>query len=144
MFGPPTYLYVDAYSPALGRYRNIPYDVVFDGTNGVFNLSTFGVAPINALDGSGRVIRTWHFNMTRYVQHVVNGTESAYDLRLLSPIYILDQYVPPVPNATPFVSPPYVYVNPTMVRGRVRLTGNTGVLDTNPRRLRLRIVYSKI
>ena len=144
IFPPPTFLYLDAYSPALGRYRNIPYDLVYDAVNNAYNLNSFGVVPVNGLSAGGQVVKTWHFNITRYVQHIVNGTEPLYDLRLLSPIYALDQYVPPAPGATPVSFPPAVFLNPAPVKGRVKLVGNTGILDTNPHRLRLRIVYSKI
>jgi hypothetical protein len=144
LFPPPAFLYLDAYAPSLSRYRNIPYDVIFDASSGTFNLSSFGSGPVNALDGSGRVVKTWHFNLTRYVQHVVNATEPAYDLRLFAPFYTIDQYLAPVAGATPFELPPTVYVSPTIVKGRVQLAGNTGPLDTNPHRMRLHIVYSKL
>jgi hypothetical protein len=35
-------------------------------------------------------------------------------------------------------------INSSIGKGRVRLAGNTGPADTNPQRMRLRIVYSKI
>jgi hypothetical protein len=35
-------------------------------------------------------------------------------------------------------------VNAAAGKGRVRLAGNTGIADTNPQRMRVRIVYSKI
>jgi hypothetical protein len=144
LFTPPTFLYLDAYSTSISRYRNIPYDIVYDGTSGAYNLNAFGIAPINALDASGKVIKTWHFNISRYVQHIVNGTEPPYDLRLFAPFYATDQYYAPTANATPLQFPPVVYVNPKLVVGRVRLSGNTGTTDSNPHKLRLRIVYSKI
>ncbi|MFI5128612.1 MAG: DUF4270 family protein [Chitinophagales bacterium] len=144
LFPPPAFLYLDAYSPVLGRYRNIPYDVVFDGTNGVFNLGSFGAAPINGVDVTGKAIKEWHFNLTRYVQHIVTGTETNYELRLVAPLYAIDQYVAPEPGAPPISFPPTVFINPTIIKGRVRLVGNTSTLDPNPHRLRLRIVYSKL
>jgi hypothetical protein len=144
LFPAPSFLYVDAYSPSISKFRNIPYDVVYDYQSGSFNLNSFGVAPINAFDASGRVVKTWHFNLSRYVQHIVNGTEPVYNLRLFAPYYVSDQYFDPAPNAAPVVGPPTVSVNPRPVIGRVRLIGNAGPSDTNPHRLRLRIVYSKI
>ena len=142
LFPPPTYLFLDAYDPSLSKYLTIPYDLIFDGNSGSYNLASFGIAPVNALDASGNVIRTWHFNLSRYVQHVVNNTDSAYDLRLFAPFYIKDQYRPPVPGATAL--PATINVNPTLAKGRVRLAGNTGPLDPNPHKMRLRIVYSKL
>jgi Domain of unknown function (DUF4270) len=140
IFPPPSFLYLDAYDPALAKYRNIPYDVVYDGTNGAYNLSTFGAVPVNALDASGKVVKTWHFNITRYIQHVVTGTEPVYDLRLFAPLYAADQYFLPIAGATAVELPPVVFVNPSMVKGRVRLAGGTA----GPQRMRLRIVFSKL
>ena len=142
MFPPPTFLFLDAYDPSLSKYLTIPYDLIFDGNSGSYNLGSFGIAPVIALDGSGNEIRTWHFNLSRYVQHVVNNTDSAYDLRLLAPFYIKDQYRPPVPGATAL--PATININPTLAKGRVRLAGNTGPLDPNPHKMRLRIIYSKL
>jgi hypothetical protein len=140
IFPPPTYMYLDAYDPTISKYLMVPYDLVFDGT-GNLNLGGFGVAPVNALDGAGNVIRTWHFNISRYVQHVVNDTEPVYDFRLFSPLFTYDQYRP---TASSTATTQLVNINPTIARGRVRLAGNTGPLDANPRRMRLRIVYSKL
>ena len=139
-FTAPQYLYLDAFEPNLSKYLIIPYDLIFDGT-GTLNLGSFGVAPINALDGSGNVVKTWKFNLSRYVQHVVNNTDSVYNLRLFSPLFTRDQYRPAV-FGTPVAQ--QVNINPTYAKGRVRLAGNTGPLDANPHRMRLRIVYSKL
>jgi hypothetical protein len=140
IFTTPQYLYLDAYEPTLSKYLIIPYDLVFDGT-GTLNLGSFGVAPINALDGSGNVVKTWRFNLSRYVQHVVNNTDSVYNLRLFSPLFTRDQYRPSISSTA---TTQQVNINPTYAKGRVRLAGNTGPLDPNPHRMRLRIVYSKL
>lgn len=139
-FRPPSFMYLDAYSPTLSKYRNIPYDVIYDPNAFTYNFGSFGVAPINALDGSGNVIKTWKFNLTRYVQHVVNDTEPVYDLRLLAPFVVPDQYVPPAQGAVPVQFPPPVTLSPSLVKGRVRLAGGT----PGPQRMRLRIIYSKL
>jgi hypothetical protein len=135
------YLFVDAYEPTLGKYMTIPYDLVYDA-GGTLNLGPFGVSPLNKLDDQGHVVRSWHFNMSRYVQHVVNGTEAAMDFRLHSPVVVYDYYRPPAVGsqgaATSFL------LNPAPAVGRVRLAGNTGPGDTNPQRIRMRIVYSKL
>jgi hypothetical protein len=142
MFPPPAYLFLDAYEPSLSKYLTIPYDLIYDGNSGTYNLGSFGIAPINVPDGSGNVIRTWHFNLSRYVQHVVNNTDSAYELRLFAPFYTKDQYRPPVMGAT--ASSVIININPTLAKGRVRLAGNTDPLDPNPHKMRLRVIYSKL
>ncbi len=140
IFPPPAFLFVDAYDPSLSKYLLMPYDLAFDAS-GALNLGAFGVSPINALDGLGNVVRTWKFNLSRYVQHVVNNTEPVYDLRLFAPFFVYDQYRP-LANSTP--TEQQVSLNPAMAKGRVRLAGNTGPPDTNPHRMRLRIIYSKL
>jgi hypothetical protein len=139
LFPVPQFLYLDAYDSVNVKYQNVPYDIVYNSTGGTFNLSSFGVSPINALDGSGKVVKTWHFNLTRYVQHVANNTEKVHDLRLFSPFYTIDEYMPPAIGAVPAAGP-IVYVNPIMAKGRVRLAGGT----PGAQRMRLRIIYSKI
>lgn len=138
---PPTNLYLDAYDPTVSNFRIIPYDVQFDQT-GSPNLGSFGVNGISTKDPSGKNIRNWRFNITRYVQHVVNDTEPLYDLRLSAPYYVEELYRPGVLGSTSTLAP--LTVNSAAGKGRVRLAGNTGVADTNPQRMRLRIVYSKI
>lgn len=138
VFTPPSYLYLDAYDPILADYRTIPYDVLAD-VSGSLSLTSFGIMPINETDGSN-VIKTWHFNLTRYVQHIVNHTESTYDLRLYAPFDAHNQYKPSSASVPTKLSIP---VNPTIAKGRIRLYGGDPTV-TNPHRMRLRIVYSKI
>jgi hypothetical protein len=135
-FPPPTYLYLDAYDPGISKYRAIPYDVVYDLSSGTANLGTFGALPVNAIDGSGNAIKVWHFNISRYVQHIVTHSQSQYDLRLYAPFFVTNQYGAP-PASTVAIA---FFVNTTIVKGRVRLAGGT----PGTQRLRLRIVYSKI
>ena len=133
---PPVYLYLDAYDSSISKYRTIPYDLVYDPSSATANLSTFGASPVNSIDGSGNPIKVWHINISRYVQHVVTHTVPLYNFRLYSPFFVHNQYgVPPV--ATGLVG---FFVNPTLVKGRVRLAGGT----PGTQRLRLRIVYSKL
>jgi hypothetical protein len=73
---------------------------------------------------------------------VVNDTEPAYDLRIFAPFIAFDQYRPPVAGSTP--SATQIGINPALAKGRVRLAGNTGTGDTNPQKMRLRIIYSKL
>lgn len=141
LFPPPGALYLDAYDPAAaGTFRNIPFDFFFD-VSGASNIASFGAAPFNSSDPSGNPIRTWHFNLSRYVQHIVNGTASVYDLRLHAPVYTYNQYYP---NGSTTATTAYVGVNAAPVKGRVRLRGGDSSPTPNPQRMRLRIVYSKI
>ena len=141
MFRPPDFLYLDAFDPTIignNKYRTIPYDLPFSSTGGL-NLAALGVIPIISKDGAGNNIRTWKFNVSRYVQHVLNGTQSLYDLRLWAPYIFTNEFgIPPGEDVT---FP--MQVNISMVRGRVRLVG-TDLSNTDPQRIRLRIVYSKL
>ena len=134
---PPANLYVDAYDTTVKNYRTIPYDVSFD-FNGNSNLNSFGISPFLSKDPAGNNIRVWRFNLTRYVQHVVNKTEPAYDMRLFSPFYVNELY-----RAGGFTAGSdtlSVSVNNQVGRGRVRLGGG----NHPTQKMRLRIVYSKI
>jgi hypothetical protein len=137
----PSNLYVDAYDPVIAAYRTIPYDVAFDAS-GNSNLADFGIAPVDTKDPAGNIVKSWRFNLTRYVQHVLTDTEPVYDLRVLSPFIITEWYGAGTIGGSSSKVP--LGVNSTIAKGRVRLAGNTGPGDTNPQRMRLRIVYSKI
>jgi hypothetical protein len=133
-FPPNTNLYLDAYDSTISNYRTIPYDLIYDPSSATANLATFGASPVNSVDGSGNPIKVWHINMSRYVQHLVTHTLPLYNFRLYSPFFVRNQYgVPPAATVG-------FFVNPTLVKGRVRLAG--GMPGTQ--RLRLRIVYSKL
>lgn len=136
---PPSLLYIDEYDPLIGSYTTLPYSLLFDNS-GTPNLPGLGVAPIDALDDAGNVVKTWRFNMSRYVQNIVNGNENPHELRLFSPVYTYEMYKPTV-LATP--TKVAINVNAAAGKGRVRLHGSDPTL-TNPHRMRLRIVYSRI
>ena len=139
----PDYLYLDAADPTITasnyKFRTIPYDLAFT-SSGALNLGLFGSVPVNAKDDSGNPIKVWKFNISRYVQHVLTRTQSLYDLRLSAPFTLNEQFgIPPgIDQTVP------IQVNTTIVKGRVRLLGNTGPADTNPHRMRLRLIYSKL
>jgi len=136
---PPAKLYLDAYDSSVSKFRAIPYDFSISGS-GTSNLSSFGVNPVNTKDSLGHDIKTWRFNITRYVQHVLNDTEPAYDLRLSAPLYYRELYRPgPAGSPSTVVS---IFVNDAIGNGRVRLAGGKSV--NGAQRMRLRIVYSKI
>lgn len=138
MFGPPL-LYLDAFDPTLNAYKMIPFDVLFSST-GALNLGSFGTSPYNTTDPGGHSVKQWRFNVSRYVQNVVNKVERPYDLRLTAPFY-LDEYYQPTPATT--ASKQRATVNTNTTVGRVRLYGGDPTLS-NPQRMRLRVVYSKI
>ena len=135
-FPPAVNLYLDAYDSTISNYRTIPYDLIYDPSSATANLATFGVSPVNAIDGLGNPIKVWHINMSRYVQHLVTHTLPLYNFRLYSPFFVRNQYGVP-PAATALIG---FFVNPTLVKGRVRLAGGTA----GTQRLRLRIVYSRL
>lgn len=136
---PPAKLYLDAYDSSVPAFRAIPYDLSIDAS-GNTNLSSFGVNPLNKQDSAGHNVKTWRFNITRYVQHVVNDTEPAYDLRLSSPLYYRELYRPGPAGSTSTIA--NIFVNDAIGNGRVRLAGGKPV--NGAQRMRLRIVYSKI
>ena len=136
---PPAKLYLDAYDSSVTAFRAIPYDFSIDGT-GASNLTSFGVNPIATKDSAGHNIKSWRFNITRYVQHVVNDTEPIYDLRLSAPLYYRELYRPGPVGSTSTVAS--IFVNNAIGNGRVRLSGGKSV--NGGQKMRLRIVYSKI
>ena len=141
LFPVPNYLYLDAFDPTIDdskkQYRTIPYDLVFDGQD--YNRATFGSSPTNKIDANGKIIKTWKFNISRYVQHVLTRTSTLYDLRISAPFQVINHYGTPPVVADLTIG---MFVNPTIVKGRVRLAG--GAPASNPQRMRLRLVYSKI
>jgi hypothetical protein len=142
VFRAPDYLYLDASDPTITtdyKFRTIPYDLSFT-SSGALNFNALGVIPVNSVDASGHPIKVWKFNISRYVQHVLTHTQSLYDLRLLSPFTLNEKFgIPPAADITATV-----FLNPAIVKGRVRLEGNTGPADPNPHRMRLRLIYSKL
>lgn len=137
---PPIRLYLDAYDTTYAAFRSIPYDLIYDPSTGVVNYGSFGADPVNTVDASGNIVKIWHFNISRYVQHAITNKEALYNLRLYAPFEIINRYGTP-PNPEVLVKFP---VNPTIAKGRVRAIGNTGPFDPNPHRMRLHIVYSKL
>ena len=137
-FRPPDFLYLDAYDPTITKnykYRTIPYDLSFTNTGGL-NLGALGCVPVKTTDGFGNPIRQWKFNISRYVQHVLTGTQTLYDLRLSAPFSFNEQFgIPPGTDQTTGV-----FLNPTIVKGRIRVGGG----NHPTQRMRLRLIYSKL
>ena len=141
IFTTPAALHLDAFDPSIPStakpFRTIPYDFSYD-ISGVPNYASFGAYAQFQLDpNSGKRIRVWKFNISRYVQHILTGTSSLYDLRLSSPYSVITQYgIPPtVQDVTQVLFP-----NPTLAAGRVRLGGG----NHPTQKMRLRLIYSKI
>jgi hypothetical protein len=143
-FPPPQYLYLDLFDSSVqDKYRAIPYDVSFITTGQVVgllpvfqvdNVADFGMLGKKTPVGANNVFR-WKFNISRYVQHIVTGTDSVYNMRLSAP-YFLKETIGNNINNTRGVVP----VNSNYGIGRLRIGG--GAHPTQ--RMKLRIVYSKI
>lgn len=146
LFTPPTFLYLDALDSVRSTsskpmYRAIPYDLSLTPTTSTYGgKNVYQLANPVEFGMAGKKLGNWEwrFNISRYVQRIVNKTEPFYELRLSSPSF-LNQFVGPFSSPTNGV----VFVNPLYAVGRVRLGGGTN--DRNlPNRMRLRIVYSKL
>ncbi len=134
-FPPPTYLFLDAFDSAKKVIRTIPYDFALDASNAI-NFKGLGYIGKATTDASGNAIDIWKFDISRYIQHVVNKTEPVYNLRLSAPFSLRETYrinttdvVRVLPN-----------INPTYGIGRVRLGGGNNLAQP----MRLHIVYSKL
>lgn len=138
----PKNLMVDVYDPGLSTFYNrfVPYD--FTITQQGPSLGALGVMSIPAKNPSGETIHTWRFNITRYVQNVVNKNDTAYDLRVFAPFYVVDYYKPTKNYSSTLQT---ATINGAPAEGRVKVFGgNTSSPATNPQRMRLRIIYSKL
>ena len=139
---PPSYLYLDAFDETKLRYRTIPYDVILTtvnantkGDTAVYNIANsgeFGMIGKKETDNSNNPIYKWHFNISRYVQHIVNGTEKAEELRLYSPF--------PTIRANTGGVEQFIASGQPYAIGRVRVGGG----NHPTQKMRLRLVYSKI
>jgi hypothetical protein len=138
LFPVPNSLMLDAYDASISKFRTIPYDMAADA-QGSLTPYYFGGLPFNGLDAAAKSIKIWRFNISRYVQQVVTQKLLVYDLRVFAPYYVVEQYG--VPGKIDDLSA-VVNVNPTIAKGRVKLHG--GSPASNPQRMRLRIIYSKL
>ena len=140
LFAPPSALFLDAFDPTItgnNKYRTFPYSLDLSPNSG-FDLGGFGVTPINAMDPFGNPIKVWKFNLSRYIQHIVTGTQTSYDMRLYAPLTIA------VKTKSLGISGDFdvtgAYVGPTIANGRVRVGGG----NHPTQRMRLRLIYSKL
>lgn len=137
-FIPPEALYIDVYDSSLAYNKAVPYDFVPD--NSTVSLIQFGMYGKNTVDASGKPIRVWKFNLTRYVQNILNQNLAPGRLRLLTHRFVFNYIkLNYSTNTGDWVLSP-VAINSHLAIGRVRLGG--GNHATQP--MRLRIVYSKI
>ncbi len=140
-FPPPLNMYVDAYDPSISgfyKYRTIPYALDLISSGG-FNFNALGISPVNDKDPFGNNIKVWKFNLSRYVQRIVNGTQTAYDLRLYAPLTIRGK-TRLSGSTTDFDIFDGAFVNSTIADGRIRVGGG----NHPTQRMRLRIIYSKL
>ncbi len=137
LFTPPAILFLDAIDSAKNRYITIPIDFNYDQSNGFYN-----IAQVGGIYHNDRYL----FNISRYVQGIVTRGEPSYTLRLYAPFRTNPtQVFGPGAEITPY--PPTAYtglsINSPIAKGRVVVSG--GSYTANPaKRLRLRIIYSKI
>jgi hypothetical protein len=135
LFPPPTFIYLDAYDTAAKKYRTIPYDVSFDQT-GQLNTQLFGLVGEKKTDPANNPVTVWRLNISRYVQNVVNKSSPLHEFRLSTPFTLNTLYSGPEILTT-------FGINNVYARGRVRVAGGN-YTDNPARRMRLRIIYSKI
>lgn len=138
MFRSPDFMYLDAIDPTITttqKFRTIPYDFTF-GSGGTFNVGSFGIAPVIGMDAFGNRIRTWRFNISRYVQHVLTRTVPLYDLRLFPAFRFREQFGIP-PGTDQLID---VFINPAAAKGRIRLGGG----NHPTQKMKLRLIYSKL
>lgn len=141
IFPPPDRLYLDAADPTISafyKFRTIPYSQDISTISG-FDFVNFGVNPLNAKDPGGTTIKQWKFNLSRYVQHIVNGTQTSYDLRLYAPLTLKGR-ARIVGTTVETDVYPSTYVNGAMAIGRIRVGGG----NHPTQKMRLRIVFSKL
>ena len=138
LYRSPDFLYLDAVDPTITsfqKFRAIPYDLHLNDGRTAIDYSGFGVTPIISTDISGNRIRTWKFNITRYVQHVLTQTQSLYELRLFPAFRFIEQFgIPPASEPT------FIAVNPAIAKGRIRLGGG----NHPAQKMKLRLIYSKL
>lgn len=144
-FYPPK-LFIDAYESSAQNFA-VPYVFSeFISTNG-FNptgLVIFGYDSVLKKDPADHSIAAWRFNLTRYVQNVVNGKKPSYDLRLYARPFVSIKDTSEILGAVSLNTPlNQSRVNQSLIAplvGRVRLGGGTHPTQ----RMKMRIVYSKL
>jgi hypothetical protein len=143
LLAPPNYLLLSIYDSTNKVQTNIPND--FTITSNLPNISSFGGYPIDKNVDPYGVIKTYTFDLSRYVQGIVTRKDSSYTLRLSAPSNDSLRYISPYPATS--ASATTFFVTPSAANaigvGRVRLGGG-GMYPGSQLRMRLRIVYSRI
>jgi hypothetical protein len=142
MFFAPRFLLLSAYD-SINKYKtNVRNDFVYTDDAGP-NIQAFGGFRFYKNVSIGTVA-AFNFDLTRYVQGIVTRKDSSYTLRLSAPSNDSLFYTAPYPAAGSGISK-MLYLSPATANvtafGRVRLAGGN---KSNPLRMRLRIIYSKI
>lgn len=138
IFFKPEQLFLDVLDTALKDYRYVPYDFLIDAS-GSPNLVSFGTQGRLTTDAGGNPVHEWKFNLSRYIQNILTKKEPLPEFRLFAPYIVIDIYKPSS-NFNGIFSA--IGVNSAVARGRVRVAGGNYIDPT--KRMRLRIVYSKI
>lgn len=137
-FFPPQALFLDLYDSSISKFKAIPYDFEIDNTG--VRQQQFGMYGKNGVDGAGNIIRTWKFNITRYIQNIFTQKEPLHNFRLLTHHFIYDEMkTGNASNTGNYISVP-LQINSNLGVGRVRLGGGNHATQ----KMKLRIVYSKI
>jgi len=135
-------LFLDYYDSATSRYSAPKLDFAASANTSTggysFNGADYGMIGKSGFDVTGALAYTWRFDISRWVQGIVTGREKYYPLRLYAPY---ETKVVAAVNGLLSYSTLYP-LNPSIAAGRVRLYGGTPT--SNEKRMRVRIVYSKI
>ncbi len=142
LYRSPDFLYLDAVDPTITttpqKFRTIPYIMDYN-TQSAFDLAAFGVVPVISTNGLGNKIRTWKFNLTRYIQHILTNTQASYELRLTTPHQVVGITRLLGSNTDIPIPQPFI-INSAIAKGRIRIGGGNHLTQ----KMRLRIIYSKL
>jgi len=143
IFSVPKQLFLDYYDSSVNHFAVSTYDfnaAANQSTSGfTYNGDSYGMPGKKEFDLAGNSITKWSFDISRWVQNIVSGRDKYYPMRLYAPYE--SRLVVSRTDAGRIYS--FLYpLNPSIAAGRVRLYGGTPA--TNPERMRVRIVYSKI
>jgi hypothetical protein len=138
-FTNPDALMLDVFDSTLNGYKFVPFDF-FPSPESGFPNAAFGLYGKNTVDVSGRPIRVWKFNITRYVQNVLTKQEPLHDLRLYTTKDSYSALRQGVISNTGLYTYPGIPINQRFAFGRVMVGGGKHPTQT----MRLRLVYTKI
>jgi hypothetical protein len=127
----PTLLFLDAINAARDSAFTIRTDFIPSSTAPGYDVSTIG--------GVLRNNNSYSFNISRYLQGIVTRKEPIQTLRIYAPYTTSPFYMPKNGIPTEKVS---LTVNTPAAAGRIILAG--GAFPDETKKLRLRIIYSKI